>query len=274
MFAVSNAKPSNELFSFLWLHVQTLIEVTPVLSFCVQEAVLKFQNYFPCSSSFLLEGKIVLRADNSNWKCFCLFVTCPPLNTINCRQKFYDEWIGCFSTSWIKCASHFPFSTRKFSLSIVLEVRSLSFHVQNLFLKKQLKKCFQDDLGWIISTASSFTLHPPWSSLSHIPDLNLISLGELKSLPCVVWLWARQAEFSVPGTVIVVKSCLMDRRLFCCLQFFFQQMSWKCAGAHFGAQRVDSSGAVVPERAPCPWHWWEPRRIKSTFISKNILKKP
>lgn len=75
--------------------------------------------------------------------------------------------------------------------------------------------------GWIISTASCFTLHPPRSSLSHIPDMRLISLWGLESLPPMVWLRARQAEFSVPGTVIVVKSCLMDRRLFCCLGFFF-----------------------------------------------------
>lgn len=88
--------------------------------------------------------------------------------------------------------------------------------------------------GWIISTASCFTLHSPWSSLSHIPDLSLISLWELESLPPAVWLWARQAEFSVPGTVIVVKSCLMDRRLFCCLGiFFFQQMSWKICRSTF-----------------------------------------
>lgn len=75
--------------------------------------------------------------------------------------------------------------------------------------------------GWIISTTSCFTLPPCCSSLSHIPDLNLISLWELESLPLMVWLWARQAEFSVPGTVVVVKSCLMDRRLFRCLGFFF-----------------------------------------------------
>lgn len=75
--------------------------------------------------------------------------------------------------------------------------------------------------GWIISTTSCFTLPPCCSSLSHIPDLNLISLWELESLPPMVWLWARQAEFSVPGTVVVVKSCLMDRRLFRCLGLFF-----------------------------------------------------
>lgn len=75
--------------------------------------------------------------------------------------------------------------------------------------------------GWIISTASCFSLHSPRASLSHIPDLSLISLWELQSLPPAVWLWARQAEFSVPGTVIVVKSCSVDRRLFCCLEWVF-----------------------------------------------------
>lgn len=32
----------------------------------------------------------------------------------------------------------------------------------------------------------------------------------------------------MPGTVIVVKSCLMDRRLFCCLEFIF--FPHKCPG--------------------------------------------
>lgn len=55
----------------------------------------------------------------------------------------------------------------------------------------------------------------------------------------------------MPGTVIVGKSCLMDRRLFCCLGggvVFFQQRSWKCAGAHFGARKFESLEA---EGSPC-----------------------
>lgn len=114
--------------------------------------------------------------------------------------------------------SHFYFSTRKFSLSVLLEISSLPLTSRTYFWRNNLRNVLKMIAGWITSTASCFTLPPRWSSLSHIPDLNLISLWELESLPPVVWLWSRQAEFSVPGTV-VVKSCLMDKRLFCCLGF-------------------------------------------------------
>lgn len=117
--------------------------------------------------------------------------------------------------------------------------------------KKKLKKYLQDDPR--LNHQHHFLLHPPppLSSLSHIPDLILISLRVRKFA-------TRGVAVGQAGRVLSVWYCncceiLLDGQevIPCLVFFFFQQMFWKCAGAHSGAQNIVSLEAVMAKRSPC-----------------------
>lgn len=136
----------------------------------------------------------------------------------------------------------FPFWTPRNKITFLSHPKLNSEETTNVF--KMIP-------GWIISTASCFTLHPPWSSLSHIPDLNLINLWELESL------LARGVAVGQAGRILCAWYCnceiLLDgQEVILFGKIFFKQMSWKSAAAQFGVQRVDSLETVVPGRSPSP----------------------